>query len=34
MKLPVDVPQAAARDVRVNLRRADVRVAEQFLDHP
>ena len=33
MKLPVNFPQPAARDVRVNLRRPDVRVAEQFLDH-
>ena len=34
MKFPVNVPQPVAGDVRVNLRRADVRVAEQFLDHP
>jgi len=34
MKLPMDVPQPVSRDVRVNLRGADVRVAEQFLDHP
>ena len=34
MKLPVDLPQPAAGDVRVNLRRADARVAEQFLNHP
>ena len=33
MKFPVNFPQAAAGDVRVNLRGADVRVAEQFLDH-
>src|SRR5471030_3318240 len=32
MKLPVDLPQPVAGDVRVNLRRADIRVAEQFLD--
>ena len=34
MKFFVDLAQAVARDVRVNLRRADVRVAEQFLDDP
>ena len=34
MKLPVNLPQAIARDVRINLRRADGRVAEQFLNHP
>ena len=34
MKLSVDLAQAISRDVRVNLRRADARVAEQFLDHP
>jgi len=33
MKFPVDLPQPVAGDVRVNLRRADVGVAEQFLDH-
>jgi len=32
MKLPVNVPQSVPGDVRVNLRCADARVAEQFLD--
>jgi len=34
MKFPVDFPQPAAGDVSVDFRRADVRVAEQFLNHP
>ena len=34
MKFLVDVPQPVAGDVRVNFRGADVRVTEQFLDHP
>ena len=34
MKFPVDVPQPVSRHMRVNLRGADVRVAEQFLNHP
>ena len=34
MKLPVHVTQTAAGHVRVNLRRADIRVAEEFLDDP
>jgi hypothetical protein len=33
MELPVNVPQAVARDVCINFRRADVRVAQQSLDH-
>ena len=33
MELPVNVPQSVARHVRVNFRGADIRVAEQFLDH-
>ncbi len=33
MKFFVNLAQTVSRDVRVNLRRADVRVAEQFLDH-
>ena len=33
MKFPVNLPQPVAGDVRINLRRADVRVAEQLLDH-
>ncbi len=33
MKLPMNVPQAVAGDVGVNFRGADVRVAEQFLNH-
>ena len=33
MKLPMDLPQPIPRHVRVNLRRADIRVPEQFLDH-
>jgi len=33
VKFPVNLPQPAAGDVRVNLRCADARVAEQFLDH-
>ena len=33
MKFPVNFPQPVARDVRVDFRRADVRVAEQFLNH-
>ena len=33
MKPPVDVPQPVPGYVRVNLRGADIRVAEQFLDH-
>ena len=32
MELPVNVPQPAPRHMRIDLRRADVRVAEQFLD--
>ena len=34
MKFPMNLAQPAARDVRVNLRGADVRMAEQFLDDP
>ena len=34
MKFPVDVPEPVAGDVRIYLRRADVRVAQQFLYHP
>lgn len=34
MKLPVDIPQPVPGDMRVNLRRADIRVPQQFLDHP
>ena len=34
MKFPVNFAQAVASDVRVNLRSADTRVAEQLLDHP
>ena len=30
----VNVPQTRGSDVRINFRRADVGVAEQFLDHP
>ena len=33
MKFSVDLPQPVAGDVSVNLRRADIGVAEQFLDH-
>ena len=33
MKFFVNFAQAVSRDVRVNFRRADVRMAEQFLDH-
>src|SRR5688572_12182219 len=33
MKLPMHLPQTAARHVSVNFRGADVRVAEQFLNH-
>ena len=33
MELAVNLPQAVPGDVRVNLRGADARVAEQFLDH-
>lgn len=33
MKLPMDVTQTVAGDMGVNFRGADVRVAEQFLDH-
>ena len=33
MKFPVNLPQPIAGHVRVNLRGADVRMAEQFLDH-
>ena len=32
MKLPVDVPQPTARDMSINLRRADARMTEHFLD--
>jgi hypothetical protein len=32
MKTPMHFPQPAARHVRVNLRRVDLRMAEQFLD--
>ena len=32
MKLPVDFPQPVARHMCIDLRGADVRVAEQFLD--
>ena len=34
MELPVNVAQTVSGDVRVNFRRADVRVAQQFLNHP
>ena len=34
MKFFVDFAQTVSGDVRVNFRRADVRVAEQFLYHP
>jgi len=34
MKHPMDVTHPGSRGVRVNLRGADVRVAEQLLDHP
>jgi hypothetical protein len=34
MKFPMHFPQPVSRDVRVNFRGADARVAEQFLDHP
>ena len=34
MKAPVNVAEAVAGDVRVNLRGADGRVPEQFLDDP
>ena len=33
MKFSVDVQQAIARHVGINLRGADIRVAEQFLNH-
>jgi hypothetical protein len=33
MKLPMNIPQPVSADVRVNLRGADVRVAQQFLNH-
>jgi len=32
MKLPMNVPQPVPRHMRINLRRADIRMAEQFLD--
>ena len=34
MKFPVDVPQPVSRYMRINLRRADVGMTEQFLNHP
>src|SRR5215471_4247126 len=34
MKFPMHFPQPVARDMGVDLRRADAGVAEQFLDHP
>jgi hypothetical protein len=34
MKFPMHFPQPVSRDVRVNFRGADARVAEQFLNHP
>ena len=34
MKLPVNFPQPVAGDVRVNFRRADAGVPQQFLDDP
>ena len=34
MKPAVDFPQARRSDVRIDFRRADVGVAEQFLDDP
>ena len=34
MKPPMNVPQSVAGNMRVNLRGADIRVSEQFLDHP
>src|SRR6185437_11983949 len=33
MEFPVNFPQPASRDMCVNFRRADVRVAKQFLNH-
>ena len=32
MKLPMNLPQPPAGDMRIDLRRADARVAEQFLN--
>ena len=34
MKFPMNFAEPVASDVRVNLRRADIGVTEQFLDHP
>src|SRR6266496_144391 len=33
MKFPVNISQSVSRHVRINFRRADSRVAEQFLDY-
>jgi hypothetical protein len=34
MKFPMHFAQPVARDMRVNFRRADARMAQQFLNHP